>query len=579
MNSIPAKDVIYIDVDDEITTIIEKVRNSQSKIVALVLPKRAATLQSIVNMKLLKKSADDGKKHLVLITAEAGLLPLAAATELYVAKNLQSKPEIPVAPSSPDLLADIDEDSVLLDEEPKLDASKSVGDLAGRSSSAAGRTFSPSHSVKPGAVAKGDDTIDMADIPDVSASAAQAGGDVKAVKPKKDKSRKVPNFNKFRLWLIIGAGALAAIILLFILAFKVLPSATVLVKTDSQAVDANVSLTLLSSSSALDASAAKVPSQTQKVEKTLTQQQSASGQKNNGEKASGTINMSAGACTGSQPADVAAGTGVTSSGLTFITQTTATFDSKTVAGKCTWQSTKTIAVSAQNGGANYNIGASTFTVAGRSDVSASSSNAMTGGTDDIQKILQQSDIDSAKSKLESQDMSVIKTQLQNQLSSAGYMPIAATFTAGSPKITTSANVGDPVENVTVTEVIEYTMAGAKQTDLQKVIASAIKDKIDTSKQSILDYGLGDASYGTPTVSGSNTVIGLQSTVVVGPDLKTDSLVKQIAGKKSGDATSIIKANPGVTDVTIHYSPFWVSSMPHNESKITITIDKPQTTKK
>ena len=59
MSSIPAKDVIYIDVDDEITTIIDKVRSSQSKILALVLPKRATTLQSIVNMKLLKRSADE----------------------------------------------------------------------------------------------------------------------------------------------------------------------------------------------------------------------------------------------------------------------------------------------------------------------------------------------------------------------------------------------------------------------------------------------------------------------------------------------------------------------------------------
>lgn len=52
-----AKDTIYIDVDDEITGIIDKVVSSKHKIVALVLPKRAAVLQSIVNMKLLKRVA------------------------------------------------------------------------------------------------------------------------------------------------------------------------------------------------------------------------------------------------------------------------------------------------------------------------------------------------------------------------------------------------------------------------------------------------------------------------------------------------------------------------------------------
>src|SRR5262249_51818585 len=92
------KDVIYIDVDDEITAVIDKVQASNKKIVALVLPKRATVLQSIVNMKLLKRAAGDTKKNLVLITSEAGLLPLAGGVGIHVAKSLNSKPEVPEAP-------------------------------------------------------------------------------------------------------------------------------------------------------------------------------------------------------------------------------------------------------------------------------------------------------------------------------------------------------------------------------------------------------------------------------------------------------------------------------------------------
>ena len=90
------KDTIYVDVEDEITTIIDKVKNSSNKLVALVMPKRSSVLQSTVNMKLLKRAADSSKKQLVLITAETSLLPLAAEIGLPVAKNLQSKPAIPV---------------------------------------------------------------------------------------------------------------------------------------------------------------------------------------------------------------------------------------------------------------------------------------------------------------------------------------------------------------------------------------------------------------------------------------------------------------------------------------------------
>jgi hypothetical protein len=92
------KETVYIDIDDEITGVIDKVRNSRAKIVALVLPKRAAVLSSIVNMKLLKKTADADKKNVVLITSEAGLLPIAGAVGMFVAKSLSSKPSIPPAP-------------------------------------------------------------------------------------------------------------------------------------------------------------------------------------------------------------------------------------------------------------------------------------------------------------------------------------------------------------------------------------------------------------------------------------------------------------------------------------------------
>lgn len=132
------KDTIYIDIDDEITAIIDKLRVSDSKVVALVLPKRASVFQSIVNMRLLKRAADDAKKHMVLITSEAGLLPLAGLAGVHVAKTLTSKPEIPLAPG----LDTDDEEIVPVREAESLDSdegnelpddagSQPIGKLAG----------------------------------------------------------------------------------------------------------------------------------------------------------------------------------------------------------------------------------------------------------------------------------------------------------------------------------------------------------------------------------------------------------------------------------------------------------------
>ena len=126
------KDTIYVDIDDEITGIIDKLQASDGKVVALVLPKRAAVFQSIVNMKLLKRAADAGKKNLVLITSEAGLLPLAGAAGIHVAKTLTSKPEIPVSPDLDDDEEEVDEDTAqeLPDEDAPLDKAAPVGQLA-----------------------------------------------------------------------------------------------------------------------------------------------------------------------------------------------------------------------------------------------------------------------------------------------------------------------------------------------------------------------------------------------------------------------------------------------------------------
>ncbi len=92
------KDVIYIDAEDDITAIISKVKSSNERIVALVPPKQVGVLQSAVNLRILARVAKTVDKHLVLITSNSALLPLAAAAELPVAKNLQTKPVVPELP-------------------------------------------------------------------------------------------------------------------------------------------------------------------------------------------------------------------------------------------------------------------------------------------------------------------------------------------------------------------------------------------------------------------------------------------------------------------------------------------------
>ena len=89
------KDVIYIEPEDDITDIIGKVENSKEKIVALVPPKKAGVLRSIVNIKLIAKTGTGTGKKVVLVTTDPAILKLAAVTKLPVTKDLQSAPAVP----------------------------------------------------------------------------------------------------------------------------------------------------------------------------------------------------------------------------------------------------------------------------------------------------------------------------------------------------------------------------------------------------------------------------------------------------------------------------------------------------
>ncbi len=227
----PKKDTIYIDVDDEITAIIEKLQKSEQKIVALVLPKRASVLQSVVNMKLLKRTAEKLKKNVVLITSEAGLLPLAGAVGMHVASSLQSKPAIPLSPNAintqpddaviDDTLDDADEAD---DFDPDAAATKPVGVLANK--------YTEPETIQ----------LDNEDVPATAAGlgAAASGGSKKG----KNKSLKIPNFNKFRMVLIVGILAVIVLIAGLVWANTALPKATISLKTNSTDVSTKATLSI-----------------------------------------------------------------------------------------------------------------------------------------------------------------------------------------------------------------------------------------------------------------------------------------------------------------------------------------------
>lgn len=542
------KDTIYIDIDDEITSIIDKVTSSKSKVVALVLPKRATVMQSIVNMRLLKRAADNAGKNLVLITSESSVLPLAGVAGVYTARTLQSKPEIPLVDEE---TADIQQPDSVTEEDQTIDETKPVGELAGD---------------------EDDIEVDNEDKePEVAAVAAATAAKKSA---KKDKKLKIPNFDSFRKKAFIGIGIFILVAVGWYIAFYVMPKATITIKTDATTSTVSVDMTANPSVTTIDEVNKIVPGKIEQIKKTSTQKAATTGEKNLGEKATGTVTMTTSTDCVTPVENIPAGTTVSSSNLNFVTQKSATFSPSGFdpgTGKCTL-STNKISVIAAEGGAKYNLSSRAYTVSGYGSVVANGSD-MTGGTDKIVKVVSQKDVDSAKEKALKSDSEAVKKELSAKLTSQGYMPIPETFTTSEPVVTTSPKVGDEANEVTVTAETTYSMTGAKKDDVQKLIDNEAKKSIDTSKQSISDYGLNDADIRVDSSQPNGPVkFNVKTEVTTGTVLNADDIKNQVAGKRRGDTQDMLSSIPGVKSVDVSYSPFWVTKTPKNMNKITIVIE-------
>ncbi len=552
MSKIPAKDTIYIDVEDEITAIIDKLRHSDSKIVALVLPKRATTLQSIVNLKLLKRTAKTANKNLVLVTSDPTVLPLAGAVGLHVAKTAQSKPTIPAAPKTPNHDITVDSDETPDTEDVELDKSASIGELAGDD----------------------DETIEVDnDTPEpkekISKKAALAGV---------GKKLKIPNFEKFRTRLLLGGGAFILLLIFWILATFVLPKATITIKTDTSVVNTTLNFIGKLDAESVDVAKNVVPIIKKEVKKTQVEKVAASGERNDGKKASGTMSLKNCIFDG-QSYTIPAGTGFTSDGMTFITNASITLDPAVYAGPDNCVSgSKSVSVTAVNAGSKYNLSARGYTVPGaynkpEGQITASGS-AMTGGTDKITKVVSQENIDTAKQAALDKTKEEAVTELAEAISKDQLIAINDTFSEGKPEVTATPKVNEPTSEVSVEVKVTYSQLGIKKSDLTQLVEQEVNKHIDASKQQIQNTGLDEATVRiTSKPSKTEYKLELETVATAGPQLDAEGIKKEVAGKKKGLTKDIIMARPGVQDVDIHYSPFWVASTPSRQNRINVVFNQ------
>lgn len=535
------KDVIYIDVEDDITAIISKVKASDEKIVALVPPKRIGVLQSAVNLRLLARAADQSKKRLVVITNNHALMSLAASAGLPVAKNLQSKPELaPIAALEIDDGDDvIDGNDLPVGEHARMPEDTAVDDVVAGAAVSSAQLAQPP---KPGQVAR--------------AGRAKSGA-------------KVPNFNTFRKKLILGVGGGVLLIAFLVWATVFAPRATIVVaaKTSDSSVNAKVTV-----GDKLPTDLAKNTIRATKVTKTekKTVDFGATGSKNAGEKATGTVKFSQQSQTSTT---IPAGTQLsTSGGLVFVTMGSVVVPASTIGGSCfptACPGTASVSVTAPEGGAKYNAASGSLSGA-PSGVSAVLQNPTSGGTDRIVKVVTADDVQKARQALAEGDSNAVESQLKAQLKNA--KAIEGSYRADYTDVKPTPEVGAESEsgNAVLSATVVHGMYGVADSELDKYLDAYLKKQLgSTRNQRVYDNGQEKSKFQDVANNADGAELTLVATAQIGPQLDETEIKRQSLGRKTGEIQETLQSIPGIDNVEVNYFPFWVSSVPGDEKKVNV----------
>lgn len=535
------KDTVYIDTEDDITSIIEKVKNSEEKIIALVPPKRVGVLQSAVNLKLLHKAATTAHKRIVLITSNKSLGSLAAAAEIPVAKTLQSRPEL-LGKDAPDT----DDDDV-------IDGSElPVGEHA-------------KSAAKP---VKDEDTNEEEIVLPADLEAATSPKE-KHKPPTKKPKVSVPNFDTFRKKLFLGIGALVLFIIFLFWANVIAPHATVNIQAKTEDVDLSIPI-VLKADTPTDIKQKMLQPVSQQVKKTNSTEFTATGKKDVGDKASGTMTITRDGVSDSTTT-IPAGTGFSSGNYTFVTTSSVQVPASRIVGNKIDYGTATVGVSAAAVGDDYNLSSRSYqsTVEGYT----ARGSDMTGGSKRQITVVSASDVQAAQQKVSAQDQEAVKKELTVKFANTDTTVLKDTFTAvaGNPSVTPAVDSEASKGQVTVETT--YTLYALKKSDVKKVLDAYINEKLKGKKnQQIYDNGQEKLQFTKYVAEGGSLV--LDGTGYTGPKIDTNALKPQLVGKNYEDIRQHVKKIEGVQDVDTNFSPFWVSSVSSKDKiDIKFKIDK------
>lgn len=399
-------DEIYLETDEEVTSVIEKIKKAKKSNIALVLPRNAVLGQSIVNLKLIYKQAALESKNVAIVSGDK------------VARNLAERVGFMVGEASGDIVFPKTAEKATPKKESKSDAKQEDESLT--------RQRFDSKKSEPQPAPLDDDPEDEPEgeepettpLPeDQDESPEKEEAPVEDDIPAPVASRSTPNRaasmiptrghlrmyrqQKKRAFWIPIASALGVLLAGLVTAAMLIPNATVLVTVYAQPFNETVSTTVDTEATEVKADTSTVPGKKVQVEQTTKSSAKTTGKKDLGTKATGKVTLSN--SWDSLPHTFSAGTKLRAKNGNEYVLT----EDVTVPGASSTLSAgvsvvnpgqKEASVEAAAPGDGYNSAATTFTLpslpkAQQEKIIGTSTQAFSGGSSRIVSVVTQSDID------------------------------------------------------------------------------------------------------------------------------------------------------------------------------------------
>lgn len=562
---------VYLETDDEITSVIDKIKKTSTDNVEVVVPKRATLIQSIVNLKLLKRQSDFMNKKITLFINDEKGLNLARKAKLNIKSSLKTAP----SKTKKELKEEIKTDS---EEKKDIEEKEDHSNLSFAQIFKSNEIQDSKKSIEPqenkifNSENKKIKSIKKPEKVNQDKKKSLNNNFFKI--NKRNKVHLVPTVNLRSFFIFFGV----SIVVIALIFMMILPSAKIVIQPKTEPFSTSFDVVVSNNIESLDIDNLLIPGEAiENEEKSERKKFKATGEKNIGEKSRGEItvynNYSSDSITLVPSTRFAAGEKIFYS-LQEVTIPGASIENgEAVAGSAR------VRVEAENEGEEYNIGPSEFIIPNLSadrqqDIYGISSESFSGGASQIVKVVSQDDYEKAKEELFKSTFDSLVESISEKISEDKILA-AGIMKKEILEINSSPGIDEEAEDFELDIKVKVTGYIVDRNDVGAIINNKFSELVPADKY-LINNDISEGILFEPiegVVSDEDSITAkINITKQVAWKLDEKKIKEDLRGLTSLEGVEYLNHNENILGSNIELWPFWVQTIPNNIKKIKIELD-------